>query len=88
MKTFTLIAAAVAVAASAIPADAKTKHHHYHHYYYYSDSQAAPAYAPSRQPVYRGPETHDAVRAHAADPTNQYDLPDWARAAFAPRGHR
>ncbi len=41
--------------------------------------------APSGRTSQRQVESHDAVRAHAADPTHQYDLPDWARAAFSRR---
>ncbi len=88
MKLFTLIAAAFAVAALASPADAKSKHRAYSGYDAYL-SYADPYVPGIRKSARRQIETMTTIRANAADPTHQYDLPDWARAAIGnTRGRR
>ena len=87
MKPFALIAAAIAVIAVAAPADAKSKHRIVGGYDAYL-SYAEP-YVPGIRKATRGKfESMDTIRANSADPTHQYDLPDWARAAIGNRGRR
>ena len=87
MKPFALIAAAIALIAVASPADAKSKHRVYGGYDGYL-SYAEPYVPGIRKSARSKAETMDTIRANQADPTHQYDLPDWARAAMGNRGRR
>ena len=90
MKTFLLIATAAATVAIFSPsADARDRYDR--PLSQYSDAelqQYVELYERRARRLSRQVESHETVRANAADPTRQYDLPDWARAAFAPRGRR
>lgn len=87
MKPFALIGAAIALIAVAVPADAKSKHRVDGGYDAYL-SYAEP-YVPGIRKAARSKlESMDSIRANSADPTHQYDLPDWARAAIGNRGRR
>lgn len=87
MKTLSLLAAALTLALAASPADAKPKKRS--HYGYDAYLAYAEPYAPGiRRAARPHIETMTTIRANQADPTHQYDLPDWARAAMGNRGRR
>jgi hypothetical protein len=90
MKSLLLLTAAtVGIAMSTLPADAQSKQtRSYYDQYAASHIVNSASYERRLRRLMRESETHDTVRANAADPTRQYDLPDWARAAFAGRGRR
>lgn len=87
MKTLSLIAAALTLALAASPADAKSKkraHYGYDAYLAYAEPYVPGIRKAARPHI----ETMTTIRANQADPTHQYDLPDWARAAIGNRGRR
>jgi hypothetical protein len=89
MRTLSLLAAAIAVALAASPAVAKSKKHAHRSYGYDAYLAYAEPYVPGIRKAARPHiETMTTIRANQADPTHQYDLPDWARAAMGNRGRR
>jgi septal ring-binding cell division protein DamX len=89
MKTALATAAALIAAVAMLPTEVEAKSKHRRGHVHTSSAYGVTVEEPTHR---RGPsrvvETHDTVRANAADPTHQYKLPDWARAAFETRGRR
>lgn len=86
MKAYTLsLIAAVSTLVFSVQAEAKNRTRTFVD----DDQYVASSYTPKGRLSLRSvEETHDSIRAQAADPTHQYDWPDWARASFSGRGRR